>query len=959
MKLATKLRIAALVPAIMAIVLTFGFLRLHQSSAEIRARQDQVYALSDAVEALDSFATTYLFTDEEQALQQYRIVHTNTLQFISEIEGETPAEQVQLEHIAEDVGFMKSLLLEYASTNEKSRPASALASERTARLREQFFLRSQGARQGVSSLNAILQLQSSKTQRDVLVSIIALSGAAAAALTLMLLSMARGITRPLAAVMSGTERIGAGDLEHRIALSGKDEIAELASAVNLMAGNLKNVTASHDELERLQADLRRANQLREAHLQNSPLAVIEFDPDFHIVRWSDEAERIFGYTAEEVLGKAIDEFSWVYAEDRASVREEARKLIEDSQPRGSVAYRNYRKDGTVIWCEWYNSAIQDDLGNMLSTMSQVLDITARREAEVAMKRDFSTASAINEVLQATLLLDNEQELAVSCLKVAQKVTSSCAGYIVEIAKSGDLRVVASTSKDETTDAPVEEGLEALFRGVIESGNVTVSNQPTLDAVGICPHPLAKPHAFLGVPVRSAKKDINDGLIALVSCGGGYSARQRAVVKAMAPAVMQAREHLRAQHREAEARRFAEGVNQIDVVIHSSLEFGQRASDALELAARALGADSALIAMHEESSFRVTHSWGLEVAIEELPFEDLGEPSTFIALHSRTPIVIEDTETDERCKDGACELLQGARAALLAPLTAEGKAVGCVHLNFAKPRSFSVTEVEFVAHVASTLSLSMENAQHYESQKGIAETLQDTLVAMPSRLPRIVFSRAYESATGQSGRVGGDFVDLFLVDESCIGITLGDVSGKGIDAAVVTSLVRTTLRVHALDGLPSEEVAEKANQVICRSTDISSFATLWFGLLNTKTGELSYVSCGHPPALFVHKSADKPAWLETGGALLGAFEGVTYTRYHATMSPGDRLVLYSDGVTEARSPEGEFLGEEWLGLELLRHKGRPTQELAPTLMAEVLAFSGDDLRDDAAILVVEPTRLRHR
>ena len=121
------------------------------------------------------------------------------------------------------------------------------------------------------------------------------------------------------------------------------------------------------------------------HIDNSPLAVIEFDDEFRITRWSDEAERMFGWPASEVLGKAIGEFKWVYEEDQGLVDTESRNLLTAATPRSLNMNRNYRKDGSVIWCEWYDSAVYDDEGNLISILSQVLDITERKRSEVALR----------------------------------------------------------------------------------------------------------------------------------------------------------------------------------------------------------------------------------------------------------------------------------------------------------------------------------------------------------------------------------------------------------------------------------------------------------------------------------------------------------------------------------------------------------------------------------------------
>lgn len=276
------------------------------------------------------------------------------------------------------------------------------------------------------------------------------------------------------------------------------------------------------------------------------------------------------------------------------------------------------------------------------------------------------------------------------------------------------------------------------------------------------------------------------------------------------------------------------------------------------------------------------------------------------------------------------------------------------------RSTVRTGLRFLTELSSMISrqglLALENARLYEIEHEIAQTLQETLVVLPAQVAGIAFSRAYESATSQPGNVGGDFVDVFHVIDDTVCFALGDVSGKGVDAAVITSLIRTTLRVHALDGLSVGQVASKTNRMMLRFTETDSFVTLWFGLLDTKTGALRYICAGHPPAL-VMASDGSMQQLKGSDTILGAFDHATYCENVAFLSPGDRLILYTDGAIEARSPEGDFLNEEGL-VEVIRNlNDLGASDLSQGIMDAVRAHSHGVLQDDVAILTVEGLELR--
>ncbi len=166
-----------------------------------------------------------------------------------------------------------------------------------------------------------------------------------------------------------------GELRHRqvSASPTRDSDGRIVGSVSLV----RDIT----EERRAERALQQSEARLRAHIENSPLAVVEFDPQFRITRWSPQAERLFGWTAGEVLGKSISELRWVYDADVEHVQRESAGLFTGERPRSVNVNRNYRKDGTVVVCEWYDSALYDAEGRLVSILSLVLDVTARRESE--------------------------------------------------------------------------------------------------------------------------------------------------------------------------------------------------------------------------------------------------------------------------------------------------------------------------------------------------------------------------------------------------------------------------------------------------------------------------------------------------------------------------------------------------------------------------------------------------
>ncbi|MFA4824988.1 MAG: PAS domain S-box protein [Methanoregula sp.] len=161
-----------------------------------------------------------------------------------------------------------------------------------------------------------------------------------------------------------------------------EELSELNEELQSAEEELRQ---NVDDLTKTELALRESEERLIWHIDNSPLAVITFDSQFRITVWSDEATRMFGWTKEEIVGKILGEFRWVYDDDIDRVTAISSDMMSGKSPRNMHSNRNYRKDGSVIYCEWYNSALRDKDGNLISIHSQVLDVTARKKTEDALR----------------------------------------------------------------------------------------------------------------------------------------------------------------------------------------------------------------------------------------------------------------------------------------------------------------------------------------------------------------------------------------------------------------------------------------------------------------------------------------------------------------------------------------------------------------------------------------------
>lgn len=202
-------------------------------------------------------------------------------------------------------------------------------------------------------------------------------------------------------------------------------------------------------------------------------------------------------------------------------------------------------------------------------------------------------------------------------------------------------------------------------------------------------------------------------------------------------------------------------------------------------------------------------------------------------------------------------------------------------------------------------------------------------------------------------VGGDFYDFFMVDDTHLAVVMADVSGKGVPAALFMVIAKTLIKNHAQMGLEVQEVFTTVNQMLCEGNDAGLFVTAWMGILDTVSGELSYVNAGHNPPLLKQENGDFTYLKSRAGFVLAGMETTKYRKNTLSMKPGDRLFLYTDGVTEATNAENKLYGEERLAQFINRHVKDQAEEVLHELKADIDKFVGEAPQfDDITMLMLD-------
>lgn len=289
-----------------------------------------------------------------------------------------------------------------------------------------------------------------------------------------------------------------------------------------------------------------------------------------------------------------------------------------------------------------------------------------------------------------------------------------------------------------------------------------------------------------------------------------------------------------------------------------------------------------------------------------------------------------------------------------------KSIGLLTLLDREPRPRTDDRDAFAQALAAQASIGLENALlgekvqiQAERDKHVAEVFQTSMLPpVPDRIGAFEFAKKYQAALDES-ILGGDFYDLFAIGPDHWGIVMADVSGKGLKAAVQTAMVKYMLRGFAHEN-PNDPgcVLHLVNHVLSNATSgFEGFVTLFFGVLNTISGELVYANAGHEPPLFREAETESATSLDgESGLPLGCIAGSEYETHTRTFADRDLLLLFTDGLSEARSPESTFLGTDGVQ-SYVAATDLNAQAAIESIYASVRAYTGNNLRDDVAMLLI--------
>ena len=330
------------------------------------------------------------------------------------------------------------------------------------------------------------------------------------------------------------------------------------------------------------------------------------------------------------------------------------------------------------------------------------------------------------------------------------------------------------------------------------------------------------------------------------------------------------------------------------------------------------------------------------------------------LASQTALVAKDLETNDPTHWAPPWIrAEGFRGHAVIPLLSEGASIGVLVLDTRSPREFKEDELRFLQLMANQGAIAVDRARQREEEIERRRMEQELLVGrrielslLPETAPEIHgWSFA---ARNLAAEVGGDFYDYFWLPEDTrmLGLVIGDVTGKGVPAALLMAVSRTTIRSTALSGRQPAAALMRANELILKDTRTDLFLSAFYATLDIELATLTFANAGHNRPLLLPYKSQICQELHSAGIVLGAFDEIQLDEQSLKLERGDLLLCYTDGVTEAIDGELHPFGIERLRQSLLKNRKKPTPELLQSILDDIENFTGGEPQfDDLTLLLV--------
>ena len=266
------------------------------------------------------------------------------------------------------------------------------------------------------------------------------------------------------------------------------------------------------------------------------------------------------------------------------------------------------------------------------------------------------------------------------------------------------------------------------------------------------------------------------------------------------------------------------------------------------------------------------------------------------------------------------------------------------------------EVSHVATYSSDITerkaIEQQKNEIYKREHHISQILQEAIIppVIPHTIGKLSIAAKYLPALNEA-EIGGDFYDIFELGKNKLGVLIGDVAGKGLQAAIRVATARYAIRSYAYIQPSPGKVMALANDLLCKeSPDMENLLTAFFAVIDSSNGEMTYVSAGHEPPVICDGTGIVEE-LSVTGIMLGIYQGAKYVECNQTLKNGENVVLFTDGITEARKEDSILFEKKGIMEHLNKLCDTSPESIAESLLEAASEHAGGKLQDDVAIVVL--------
>ncbi|MFI6377084.1 SpoIIE family protein phosphatase [Streptomyces sp. NPDC050546] len=710
------------------------------------------------------------------------------------------------------------------------------------------------------------------------------------------------------------------------------------------------------------------------------VAVVQIDRTGHITAWSEDAEELFGYPAEQVTGKPLTDLAaWPHTPGTSTGIAEALQL---SRWEGSYGIRAATGRVTPVYASHLRVR---DTGGEPSTVCLLVRDHERAVLQTPLRVAASDTSTTSdgqstdpfEVFIGYPAPDDLDGLLQRTVERARDMLDGDSAFLLLATDDEtELEVRASTglpsARQRFARVPVEAGSgrygSARMPAVHDDLTAVPGAVPLLNGTGM--------RSVVTVPLKVEGR-LTGSLGVAAEASGRYSNEEALRLQFAADRIALAVESARLGELERLRRGSLNFLVEASDLLAGTLDRDQTLALMAQMTVPTLATWCAVYTIAHQASepylSYVLHEDeelidGIKSLLSKVPPPDPvptpgarvwtapGEVAHQAALRSSMRSLGLSGGPTHQVTPGIGPTLATASAVggetVVLPLVARNRVIGMLTLGKPTDEHFRQEILELAEDLSRRAALALDNARLYSERTAISQSLQRSL--LPPELPVIagVEVEVIYRAAGEGNEVGGDFYDVFPISDGAYGFAIGDVCGTGPNAAAVTGLARHALRLLAREGLSGPAVLERLNSAILDEGARSRFLTLLYGEMRPQedgSAELKVVCAGHPLPLRLRQDGSVEPAAEPQ-PLLGVIEDLELYEQTVTLDPGDVLLCVTDGVTERR--EGaRMLGDDGLADVLTTCTGLTAGAVAARIMRAVERFASDAPSDDMAILAM--------